>query len=121
MFEWFVAATMVLLAGGGLVSIAQVHVGDKVQTTDPSTGQSSAQTVTATIKTLTDSAFSDVTIKDSHGYVQTITSTQGHPYWDATREQQEEKLEYRAEDLKIVELIPYLRRNQGLFFPFRRI
>ncbi|WP_390624276.1 hypothetical protein [Fodinicola feengrottensis] len=62
-----------------------MHVGDKVQTTDPSTGQNSVQTVTATMKTLTDTDFADVTIKDSHGHVQTITSTQGHPYWDATR------------------------------------
>ncbi len=76
---------MVLLAGGALLPIAQVHVGDKVQTADPSTGQNSVQTVTATIKTLTDTDFADVTIKDSYGHVQRITSPQGHPYRDATQ------------------------------------
>ncbi|WP_425551972.1 polymorphic toxin-type HINT domain-containing protein [Fodinicola feengrottensis] len=76
---------MVLLATGALVSIARVHVGDKVEATDPMTGKNSVQTVTATIKTLTDSDFTDVTIKDAHGVVQTITSTQGHPYWDVSR------------------------------------
>ncbi|WP_344315596.1 hypothetical protein, partial [Fodinicola feengrottensis] len=57
----------VLLATGVLVPIAMVHVGDKVQTTDPATGKNSVQTVTATIKTLTDTDFTDLTIKDSNG------------------------------------------------------
>src|SRR5439155_6174341 len=82
----FVAGTMVLLATGALVPITDVHIGDQVQATDPATGKTTAHTVTATYQTSTDTDFTDLTIQDARGNVQTITSTQGHPYWDATRQ-----------------------------------
>ncbi|WP_033825644.1 RHS repeat-associated core domain-containing protein, partial [Kitasatospora sp. MBT63] len=79
----FPGETPVLLAGGETAPIQDIKVGDTVTATDPLTGQNRPETVTAVIKTLTDVDFTDLTITTAHGD-QTLTSTQHHPYWDAT-------------------------------------
>ncbi|MFD9687773.1 polymorphic toxin-type HINT domain-containing protein [Kitasatospora sp. NPDC059088] len=81
----FPVETAVLLADGATKSIGEIRVGDTVQATDPSTGQTRAQKVTDVIKTLTDVDFTDLTVHTADGD-QTLTSTQHHPFWDVTSE-----------------------------------
>ncbi|MEU5437397.1 RHS repeat-associated core domain-containing protein [Streptomyces sp. NPDC020719] len=82
----FPAATTVLLASGAAVPIDQVKVGDTVEATDPLTNTTKPEKVTHVDVTLTDKDFTDTTVRTSAGD-ETITSTQHHPYWDATRKQ----------------------------------
>ncbi|MBD0739385.1 polymorphic toxin-type HINT domain-containing protein [Streptomyces sp. CBMA29] len=79
----FTADTKVLKANGEIVPIASVKSGDRVLATDPITGTTHAETVTDVIVTKTDKDFTDVTVNVGDGS-RTITSTQHHPYWDAT-------------------------------------
>ncbi|WP_329562234.1 TreTu family toxin [Kitasatospora sp. NBC_01266] len=103
----FPAGTLVLLANGSTKAINTLAVGDQVASADPQTGQTSAETVTQTIITPNDTQFTDLTFAtDAPAVGQTpqaqptvsqagaavatvptdgaITSTQHHPYWDAT-------------------------------------
>ncbi|WP_328461087.1 RHS repeat-associated core domain-containing protein [Streptomyces sp. NBC_00448] len=73
----FPGETKVLSADGNSERIDHVKVGDKVVATNPLTGKTQPEKVTAVIKTLTDTDFTDVGIANH-----TITSTQHHPYWD---------------------------------------
>ncbi|WP_177246570.1 polymorphic toxin-type HINT domain-containing protein [Actinacidiphila alni] len=82
----FTADTKVLEADGETVPIAAVKVGDEVLATDPVTGTTQAETVTDVIVTTTDKDFTDLTVRTGDG-PHTITSTQHHPYWDATAHQ----------------------------------
>ncbi|MFC1416584.1 RHS repeat-associated core domain-containing protein [Streptacidiphilus sp. N8-3] len=79
----FPGAALVLLADGKAVEIREVKVGDTVLAKDPVTGTVEAEPVTAVIKTLTDTKFTDLTVHTAAGD-RFITSTQHHPYWDAT-------------------------------------
>ncbi|MFF7156128.1 polymorphic toxin-type HINT domain-containing protein [Streptomyces sp. NPDC008139] len=79
----FTADTKVLKSNGEIVPIASVKSGDRVLATDPITGTTHAETVTDVIVTKTDKDFTDVTVNVGDGS-RTITSTQHHPYWDAT-------------------------------------
>ncbi|RCH64351.1 sugar-binding protein, partial [Streptomyces sp. SDr-06] len=82
----FPAPTTVLLASGAAIPIDQVKVGDTVQATDPLTNTTKPDKVTHVEVTLTDKDFTDTTVHTPTGD-QTITSTQHHPYWDASRKQ----------------------------------
>ncbi|MFE9559292.1 RHS repeat-associated core domain-containing protein [Streptomyces sp. NPDC006703] len=82
----FPASTTVLLASGAAIPISQVKPGDTVQATDPLTNTTQPEKVTDVIVTRTDKDFTDTTVHTAAGD-QTITSTQHHPYWDATRKQ----------------------------------
>ncbi|MFD9791416.1 RHS repeat-associated core domain-containing protein [Streptomyces sp. NPDC059070] len=80
----FPGKTAVLTATGTTKHIEDVKVGDTVQATNPLTGITQPQKVTAVIKTLSDTDFTDTTITTSNG-PRTLTSTQHHPYWSETR------------------------------------
>ena len=82
-FDSFPALTRVLMSDGKVAAIAIIVVGDTVESTSPLTGTTQAERVTAVIKTLTDTDFTDLTIHTPTGN-RTITSTQHHPYWDTT-------------------------------------
>jgi len=75
----FPGATKVLSANGESEPIDHIKVGDKVVATSPLTGKTQTEQVTAVIKTLTDTDFTDLGVAGH-----TITSTQHHPYWDVT-------------------------------------
>jgi hypothetical protein len=79
----FAQDTGVVLASGAVVPISQVKVGDQVEATDPATGQTSAQTVTA-VWVNHDTDLMDVTVTAGGG-TSTIHATQHHPFWDVTR------------------------------------
>jgi hypothetical protein len=72
-----------MLVSGAAVSISQIKVRDKVQTTDPATGNTSAQEATA-VWLNHDTDLMDVTVR-VHGAAQVIHATQHHPFWDVTR------------------------------------
>jgi RHS repeat-associated protein len=80
----FVAGTAVLLAGGATKAIEKVEPGDTVVTTDPVTGDTEEKQVSAAIRTDDDTAFVDLTVKDSDGE-HTVTTTETHPFWSQTR------------------------------------
>ncbi|MEH0423277.1 polymorphic toxin-type HINT domain-containing protein [Streptomyces sp. B21-083] len=80
----FTPETRVLMADGSIKAIKDVKVGDKVMATDPETGETKAQTVTAEIKGEGLKHLVDVTI-DTDGEKGTktadVTATEGHPFW----------------------------------------
>jgi hypothetical protein len=75
----FAPDTRVLLADGRTEPIADIRVGDKVLATDPRTGVTGAEPVTALHENL-DTDFADVTINGD----QAVRTTQHHPFWNAT-------------------------------------
>ena len=79
----FPGTTEVQLASGKQVAIREITPGDLVLATNPGAGSTKPEAVTAVIKTLTDTEFTDLTIRTTSGS-HTLTSTQHHPYWDAT-------------------------------------
>ncbi|WP_432091673.1 polymorphic toxin-type HINT domain-containing protein [Streptomyces sp. NRRL F-5630] len=76
----FTADTEVALADGSTKKIEDVKTGEKVIATDPSTGESRAHTVTATITTEHDKKFVDLAIATEDGPA-SLTATDGHPFW----------------------------------------
>ncbi|GAV42219.1 polymorphic toxin-type HINT domain-containing protein [Streptomyces acidiscabies] len=80
----FVPGTKVLMADGSTKPIEKVKAGDKVIATDPESGETQAQTVTAEIKGKGLKHLVKVTI-DTDGNKGTktasITTTDGHPFW----------------------------------------
>ncbi|MEU6098670.1 polymorphic toxin-type HINT domain-containing protein [Streptomyces sp. NPDC047079] len=76
--------TKVLMADGSTKSIEKVKAGDKVVTTDPKTGETRVETVTAEIKGQGLKHLVKVTI-DTDGPKGTktaqVTATDGHPFW----------------------------------------
>ncbi|MFD7736402.1 polymorphic toxin-type HINT domain-containing protein, partial [Kitasatospora phosalacinea] len=79
----FPAGTLVLLADGTTRAIEQLTNGDLVLATDPTSGNTQAEPVDATIVTLDDSEFTELTVSGESG-TETLTSTAHHPFWDAT-------------------------------------
>ncbi|MEV0453213.1 polymorphic toxin-type HINT domain-containing protein [Streptomyces sp. NPDC050600] len=80
----FVEGTQVLLADGTTKPIEDVRVGDKVVATDPKTGQTRVETVTAEIKGQGLKHLVKVTIDiDGKAGKKTaqVTATDGHPFW----------------------------------------
>jgi hypothetical protein len=81
----FTAGTMVLMADGSLLPISKIVVGDKVEATDPTTGK----TVAATVSHLfinDDHNLAEVTVRDAGAATATLDATQGHRFWDVTRD-----------------------------------
>ncbi|MFD0688592.1 polymorphic toxin-type HINT domain-containing protein [Actinomadura fibrosa] len=80
----FVAGTGVLMADGTYKPIEQVKVGDKVQATDPKTGKTHSESVTALISGHGKKALVKITVDTdgAHGNkTGTVTATDGHPFW----------------------------------------
>ncbi|MCX4386086.1 ricin-type beta-trefoil lectin domain protein [Micromonospora peucetia] len=80
----FVPGTKVVMADGSTKPIEDVKPGDKVQATDPETGQTEVETVTAAIKGDGVKHLVKVTI-DTDGErgsdTAEVTATDGHPFW----------------------------------------
>ncbi|MEW1640208.1 Hint domain-containing protein [Streptomyces sp. NPDC093801] len=76
----FVSGTRVLLADGTSKPIEELKPDDKVLATDPETGETTTETVTAAIRTEDDKEYVDLTIETVDG-PQTITTTDHHPFW----------------------------------------
>ncbi|MFF3068611.1 RHS repeat-associated core domain-containing protein [Kitasatospora sp. NPDC057936] len=90
----FPTGTKVLMGDGSLKSIEDIHDGDVVMATDPQTGETHPEPVTATITTPDDKDFTDLTLADDRAprgppadQQSKITSTHHHPYWSETRQQ----------------------------------
>jgi|GEM_PF-3597530 len=81
--ESFTADTNVVMTDGTTKPLAQVKVGDKVEATDPTTGDTSARTVTK-VWVNHDTDLMNVTVKAGRK-TSTIHATQHHLFWDATR------------------------------------
>ncbi|MFI0791564.1 LamG-like jellyroll fold domain-containing protein [Micromonospora rubida] len=78
----FAADTRVRMADGGTKPISQVAVGDLVLATDPTTGRTEAQPVTDVIVGEGDKDLVDITVRVGDT-TETITATEGHPFWVA--------------------------------------
>ncbi|MFC4036099.1 RHS repeat-associated core domain-containing protein [Streptomyces polygonati] len=76
----FPGETNILTSSGKLKNIDRVKVGDAIVATSPITGETKPEKVTAVIRTLTDTDFTDITVSAGGA----LTSTQHHPYWDVT-------------------------------------
>jgi hypothetical protein len=74
----FTPSTPVLLADGTSRPIQDIHIGDRVLSTDPVTGTTGAEPVTATITGTGVKRLVDVTAGTA-----TVTATDGHPFWVA--------------------------------------
>ncbi|MFG2910443.1 polymorphic toxin-type HINT domain-containing protein [Kitasatospora sp. NPDC048286] len=88
----FPPGTRVLLADGTTQTIESLQLGDQVQATDPTTGETENKSVIRTIRTPDDEHFTDLQLQvndldGSPGTVETLTSTQHHPFWDETTRQ----------------------------------
>ncbi|WP_433089088.1 polymorphic toxin-type HINT domain-containing protein [Dactylosporangium sp. CA-052675] len=81
----FTPNTKIQMADGSQKAIKSVKVGDKVQATDPRTGESSSRAVLA-VKVNHDKALTDVTVKTPGGAVATVETSQNHPFWDSDRQ-----------------------------------
>ncbi|WP_371479167.1 polymorphic toxin-type HINT domain-containing protein [Kitasatospora sp. NBC_00315] len=107
----FPSGTAVLMADGTTKPIDQVRVGDVVTATDPQTGETHPETVTATITTPDDTDFTDLTLtsdaspRGPPAAAAVITSTHHHPYWSETRRQWVDAGELRSGE--------HLRRADG--------
>ncbi|MEU9335001.1 ricin-type beta-trefoil lectin domain protein [Streptomyces sp. NPDC048290] len=77
----FVPGTQVLLANGTTKPIEQVRNGDKVLATDPETGETAVETVTAEIKGKGTRNLVKLTIAVTDTKTSEITATDGHPFW----------------------------------------
>lgn len=86
----FPTGTRVLMADGTTKALEDLHSGDKVMATDPQTGETRPEAITATITTPEDKDFTDLTLTNDanpRGPPAKITSTHHHPYWSETRHQ----------------------------------
>ncbi|MDQ1026633.1 RHS repeat-associated protein [Streptomyces umbrinus] len=76
----FLAGTDVLMSDGSTKDIEDVELGDKVQATDPRTGESGPRRVTRLIITEDDKHFSELSIATQDG-IEKLTATHEHPFW----------------------------------------
>ncbi|MER5209266.1 polymorphic toxin-type HINT domain-containing protein [Streptomyces sp. NPDC002838] len=79
----FLAGTDVLMADGSTKDIEDVEVGDKVQATDPETGETGPREVTRLIVTKDDKHFNELSIATEDG-IEKLTATHEHPFWSPT-------------------------------------
>ncbi len=80
----FVPGTKVVMADGSTKAIKDVKVGDKVLATDPETGKTTVETVTAEIKGEGLKHLVKVTVDtdgDQGDETASVTATDGHPFW----------------------------------------
>jgi len=77
----FTASTPVMMANGSEQPISRVRVGDKILASDPQTGETASEPVTAIIRHTNRHTMADVTLSDGSE----LQATSGHPIWDATQ------------------------------------
>ncbi|MCO8273674.1 polymorphic toxin-type HINT domain-containing protein [Actinoplanes sp. TRM 88003] len=78
--------TEVLMADGSTKPISEVREGDEVLATDPGTGETTAQQVTA-LHVNIDTALADLTVELADGRSATVHTTRDHPFWTPQRNQ----------------------------------
>ena len=78
----FAPGTRVLMADGRTKPIGAIRVGDEVLATDPETGRTLGEPVTALHRNL-DTELADVVVATPGGR-RTISTTRHHPFWNAT-------------------------------------
>ncbi|MCY0931003.1 polymorphic toxin-type HINT domain-containing protein [Streptomyces sp. H27-H1] len=76
----FLPGTKVLMADGTTKNIEEIKLGDRVQATDPETGETGDRTVTHLITTKTDKKFNTLSIATDNG-IEELTATHEHPFW----------------------------------------
>ncbi|AEV88895.1 matrix-binding protein [Actinoplanes sp. SE50] len=79
----FAPGTLVLLADGRTEPISEIGIGDRVLATDPITGATRAEPVTALHRNY-DTALVDLAVADRAGHRSVVHTTEEHPFWDAT-------------------------------------
>ncbi|MFI1018163.1 polymorphic toxin-type HINT domain-containing protein [Streptomyces sp. NPDC020965] len=79
----FTAGTLVLMGDGTTKPIEDVKAGDQVLATDPETGISTAQTVTAELVHL-DNDLIDLRVRGDDENPAVLKTTAHHPFWDTT-------------------------------------
>ncbi|MFZ3494698.1 polymorphic toxin-type HINT domain-containing protein [Streptomyces sp. 5.8] len=80
----FTAGSLVLMADGTTKPIEEIENGDKVQASDPETGETAPKDVTATIQGEGIKSLVEITVDtdgDAVSASDTITATDGHPFW----------------------------------------
>ncbi|MEO3797383.1 polymorphic toxin-type HINT domain-containing protein [Nonomuraea sp. B10E15] len=93
----FAPDTPVLMADGTREDIEDIEVGDKVLATDPETGKTSTEKVTALHRNH-DTELADITIRNSDGKALSIRTTQHHPFWSATSKKWVDAADLRVGD-----------------------
>ncbi|TQK52560.1 intein/RHS repeat-associated protein [Streptomyces sp. SLBN-118] len=83
--QCFLAGTDVLMADGTTKNIEEVELGDRVQATDPDTGESGAREVTRLIVTEDDKHFNELSIATEDG-IEELTATFEHPFWSPSED-----------------------------------
>jgi len=84
----FMPGTLVLMADGSRKRIEDVRIGDRVVATDPATGISRAEPVSALITGSGHKDLVDITIDtdgDAGDQTGSVVATGGHPFWDDGR------------------------------------
>ncbi|WTW14500.1 HINT domain-containing protein [Streptomyces sp. NBC_00019] len=81
----FLAGTDVLMADGTTKDIEDVEPGDKVQATDPETGETGTREVTRLIITEDDKHFNELSIATDDG-IEKLTATNEHPFWSPSED-----------------------------------
>jgi hypothetical protein len=79
----FDPTTPVLMANGTTKPIGTVALGDQVESTDPTTGETVTEPVVA-LHDNHDTDLADVTIQTSDGRTTTLHTTWHHPFWNET-------------------------------------
>jgi RHS repeat-associated protein len=80
----FLGDTDVLMADGTTKDIEDIDLGDKVQATDPETGETGPREVTRLIVTENDKHFNELSIATEDG-VEQLTATHEHPFWSPSQ------------------------------------
>ncbi|MEH1124165.1 polymorphic toxin-type HINT domain-containing protein [Micromonospora sp. CPCC 206061] len=88
----FAAGTLVVMADGSTKAIEKVQPGDTVLATDPQTGETRPEEVTAAITNTGDKELVDLTLVGAGAggggppsVANTVTATDGHPFWTVER------------------------------------
>ncbi|MFE3578269.1 ricin-type beta-trefoil lectin domain protein [Streptomyces vinaceus] len=76
----FASGTLVLMADGSSKPIEELEPGDKVLATDPETGETATEDVTATILGEGSKNLVEITVA-TDGDTEVITATDNHPFW----------------------------------------
>ncbi|WP_246459540.1 polymorphic toxin-type HINT domain-containing protein [Streptomyces himalayensis] len=91
----FLPGTQVLMADGTTKDIEDLRGGDEVLATDPETGETSPQKVTAELLSEGFKGLVKIAVEDEWGSRQTVTATDNHPFWVTDL-----RLWVKADDLK---------------------
>ncbi|GGK47450.1 hypothetical protein GCM10010094_04380 [Streptomyces flaveus] len=109
----FLPGTQVLMADGTTKDIEDLRVGDEVLATDPETGRTSPQKVTAELLSEGVKNLVKIKVEDELDGQQTLTATDNHPFWVP-----ESRLWVNAGDLKPGQ---WLRTSAGTLVQIKAI